>query len=88
MTHQVPTLSLKAYTAGDAAQRQIFADELMRGLQDFGFIILTDHGISTDLLAHAYGMAEAVFALPDETKRRYAKPRVGYTPFGVEHAKD
>jgi isopenicillin N synthase-like dioxygenase len=88
MTHEVPELSLKAYTAGDAAAREAFADELMRGLQDYGFIILKDHGVSTDLLAHAYSMAQQVFALPDEVKRRYAKPRVGYTPFGVEHAKD
>ena len=88
MTHKVPELSLKAYTAGDAASREAFSAELMRGLQDFGFIILTDHGISTDILAQAYGMAQQVFALPDDVKRRYAKPRVGYTPFGVEHAKD
>jgi isopenicillin N synthase-like dioxygenase len=88
MTHAVPELSLKAYTAGDLAARQAFAEELMRGLQDYGFIILKDHGVSTDLLADAYSLAEQVFALPDAVKRRYARPRVGYTPFGVEHAKD
>ena len=88
MTHRVPELSLKAYTHGDAASREAFSTELMRGLQDFGFIILTDHGVSAPVLADAYRMAERVFALPDAVKRRYAKPRVGYTPFGVEHAKD
>jgi len=88
MPHQVPELSLKAYTAGAPAARDAFSDKLMHGLAEYGFIILTDHGISTDLLSHAYGLAEAVFALPEEVKSRYAKPRVGYTPFGVEHAKD
>jgi isopenicillin N synthase-like dioxygenase len=86
MNH-VAELSLNAYTAGDQRERQRFADDLMRGLQDLGFIILTDHGISTELIARAYDMAERVFALPDETKRRYMKRR-GYTPFGVEHAKN
>jgi isopenicillin N synthase-like dioxygenase len=83
----VSELSLNAYTSGDEATRQAFADELMRGFQDLGFIILTDHGISTELIARAYKTAERVFALPEETKRRYTSHRVGYTPFGIEHAK-
>jgi len=83
----VSELSLRAYTSGDPATRRAFADELMRGFQDLGFIILTDHGVSPALIARAYDMAERVFALPEETKRRYTARRVGYTPFGIEHAK-
>ncbi|MFC3711605.1 isopenicillin N synthase family dioxygenase [Sphingoaurantiacus capsulatus] len=85
MAKRVPELSLSDFTAGDAAA---FSDALMRGLQDYGFIILKDHGVPVDLLGKAYGLAEAVFALPEEVKRRCAAGLRGYTPFGTEHAKD
>lgn len=88
MTRSVPELSLTAFTQGDAAQRAAFSDAMMRGLQEYGFFVLKDHGVSLDLLGSAYREAEGLFALPEETKRQYAKGMRGYTPFGVEHAKD
>jgi isopenicillin N synthase-like dioxygenase len=88
MRKQVPELSLSDFTARDAAARAGFSDALMRGLQDFGFIVLKDHGVQTELLDRAYALAEAVFGLPDGVKRRYAAGLRGYTPFGTEHAKD
>ena len=88
MTRSVPELSLKAFTEGDAAQRQAFSDAMMRGLQDYGFFVLKDHGVPLALLRTAYSEAEGLFALPEATKARYAKGMRGYTPFGVEHAKD
>ena len=88
MTPSVPELSLRAFTEGDAAQRQAFSDAMMRGLQDYGFFVLKDHGVPLDLLQRAYAEAETLFALPEATKRQYAKGMRGYTPFGVEHAKD
>jgi isopenicillin N synthase-like dioxygenase len=88
MTRNVPELSLKDFTDGDAARRAAFSDAMMRGLQEYGFFILKDHGVPLDLLQRAYGEAERLFALPEETKRKYAAGLRGYTPFGVEHAKD
>lgn len=84
----VPTLSLKEFTQGSAADRAAFSDALMQGLQDYGFVILADHGVSEDLLGHAYQHAEEVFALPYATKRHYAAGMRGYTPLGTEHARD
>jgi len=88
MTRSVPELSLKAFTQGDSAQRAAFSDAMMRGLQEYGFFILKDHGVPLDLLQRAYAEAEGLFALPEETKQQYARGMRGYTPFGVEHAKD
>ena len=88
MSKQVPELSLRTFIEGDAADRRAFTGDLMRGLQDYGFIVLKDHAVSTDLLARAYAAAEALFALDEAAKRRYAAGLRGYTPFGVEHAKD
>jgi isopenicillin N synthase-like dioxygenase len=88
MTKRVPELSLRAYTDGDAASRAAFSDELFRGLKEYGFFTLADHNVSSELLDQAYALSARVFALPEETKRRYAAGMRGYTPFGVEHAKD
>jgi isopenicillin N synthase-like dioxygenase len=88
MTRHVPELSLKAYTHGDAAGRAQFSADLFRGLKEFGFFTLADHNVSPDLLETAYGLAEKVFALPEAAKKAYAAGMRGYTPFGVEHAKD
>ncbi|MFN3513658.1 MAG: isopenicillin N synthase family dioxygenase [Phenylobacterium sp.] len=88
MTRGVPELSLRDFTHGDDAARQAFSRALMEGLQRYGFIILTDHNVPTELLGRAYDLAEALFALPEAQKRRYAAGLRGYTPFGTEHAKD
>lgn len=89
---EVPTLSLAAYTSGTPAERQEFVDGLIRGMKDYGFIILKDHGVDTKLFDQAYEMLPKVFALPEEVKRRSIPPskdgQRGYTPFGKEHAKD
>ena len=84
----VPTLSLKDFTEGSPDERAAFSDALMAGLQQYGFIILADHGVSEELLEHAYEHSAEVFALPYAVKRHYAAGMRGYTPFGVEHARD
>lgn len=84
----VPTLSLRDFTHGSPDQRAAFSDALMAGLQDYGFFILTDHNVPTDLLDAAYAQSAQVFDLPDGDKRRYSAGLRGYTPFGTEHAKD
>jgi isopenicillin N synthase-like dioxygenase len=86
--NRVPTLSLADYTSGGAAKRAAFSKELMRGFQRYGFIILKDHPVSTELLDKAYDLSVAFFAQPEEEKRKYIGGQRGYTPFGVEHAKD
>lgn len=85
---QVPELSLARWTHGTAVSRERFAAALLRGLQRFGFVTLTDHGVPVSLLDRAYTLAETLFALPEATKRRYRSGLRGYTPFGTEHAKD
>lgn len=84
----VPELSLAQYVDGSPADRAAFSDALMGGLQRYGFVILKDHNVPTDLLEQAYGLAEQVFALPLDQKLAHANGLRGYTPFGVEHAKD
>jgi isopenicillin N synthase-like dioxygenase len=91
-TKAVPELSLSDYLTGPSDARAQFVDDLFRGFKHFGFIILKDHPIDEDLLAHAYDLSEAFFKLPEAAKRRYISDvspgQRGYTPFGTEHAKD
>ena len=88
MTRRVPELSLTDFTGGDRAGRRGFEQALMAGLQDFGFVILKDHNVATDLLERAYALAAELFALPEAEKRRHMSGLRGYTPFGTERAKD
>jgi isopenicillin N synthase-like dioxygenase len=83
----IAALSLSDFTDGDSSARAAFEQALLGGLQDTGFIILRDHGVSEALLGEAYGLAEAVFALPEAEKRKSAGGMRGFTPFGTEHAK-
>jgi isopenicillin N synthase-like dioxygenase len=87
MTRKVPELAFSDYTNGTSATRAAFQSALFDGLRDYGFIILTDHNVGTDLLDRAYSLSEEVFALPCETKHHYRGGMRGYTPFGIEHAK-
>ena len=87
----VPELSLTAYTKGDANARALFQEALFEGFKYFGFIILKDHGVSHDLLRKAYALSKEFFDLPVGEKMKYTigvDGQRGYTPFGMEHAKD
>lgn len=89
---RVPELSLKAYMSGSQQERQQFSEELFFGLKQYGFIILKDHPIDLGLLKKAYQASQQFFELPVTVKKKYADPngagQRGYTPFGLEHAKD
>jgi isopenicillin N synthase-like dioxygenase len=87
MSRRVPELALSDFTHGTDQSRALFAIGLFDGLRDYGFVILTDHNVGADLLDQAYGLSEAVFALPTQTKHHYRGGMRGYTPFGIEHAK-
>jgi len=87
-TAAVPTLSL----ADAAADPDGFARAFGGSFERFGFAIVADHGIPQPLIERAWAMTQALFALPEEEKRRYHIPggggARGYTPFGIEIAKD
>jgi isopenicillin N synthase-like dioxygenase len=87
---QVPELSLKAYTDGDAVARAEFEEALFEGFKYFGFIILKDHKVSHALLSRAYKLSAEFFAQREDKKLPFVQPdcQRGYTPFGREHAKN
>jgi isopenicillin N synthase-like dioxygenase len=68
------------------------ADELGNSFAEYGFAIVRDHGIPADLIARAEAKSRAFFALPEAVKMQYHLKGKGgargYTPFGIERAKD
>ena len=87
----IPTVDLNDYTSGGAAVRSRLIETLGEGLQEFGFLNVEGHGIDSSLIRGTYDLWKRFFELPDEVKRQYAGVvggARGYTPFGVEHAKD
>ncbi|MEP7221999.1 MAG: 2-oxoglutarate and iron-dependent oxygenase domain-containing protein [Novosphingobium sp.] len=87
--NSVPTSSLALLSLADEPGR--FAREIGESFRNFGFAMITDHGIDADLIASAWALTEAFFAQTEADKRRYAIPGIGgargYTPFGTEIAK-
>lgn len=69
-----------------------FAADIGESFRRFGFAMVCDHGIHTDLIADGWELLRRFFALPEAEKLRYHVPGIagarGYTPFGTEIAKD
>lgn len=88
---KVPELSLLSYVNGTQADQVKFVDDIMVGLKEYGFIVLTDHTVDQSKVDDAYTMVKEFFSLPVEKKLLYKGEnggQRGYTPFGTEHAKD
>ncbi len=87
--NRVPELSFNQYTEGNPEDQLQFINDLFEGLKYYGFIILKDHPISTQTLDLAYQKSEELFNLREDQKMQYIiGNNRGYTPFGVEHAKN
>ncbi len=81
----IPVLSLNLPKAE-------FAQAIGESFRTFGFAMVKDFEIDRGLIDQAWKLSEEFFALPEEEKRSYHDPVIagarGYTPFGVEIAKD
>lgn len=90
-TVNIPLLDLNNYLNGDAAQRKQFSDEIGKAFNDTGFVTITNHGLSKELIDELYTQVKALFALPDEVKSSYEIPELagqrGYTGKNKETAK-
>ena len=86
----IQTVDLNDYTSGGTASRKRLIETLGQGLQETGFLNVEGHGIDASLIDGTYDLWKRFFKLPEEVKKKYADAGEGrgYTPFGVEHAKD
>lgn len=86
--NQIPILDVRRYDTDRAA----FVADLGAAYREWGFAGIRGHGIPQALIDNAYTAFKTFFALPTDVKMRYHVPggggARGYTPFGVETAKD
>jgi len=87
----IPSLDLGSYISGTEAERKKFSDELGRAFNDSGFVTITNHGLSQELIDRLYKNIQAMFSLPPAQKQQYEKEELagqrGYTSPGKETAK-
>jgi isopenicillin N synthase-like dioxygenase len=86
-TRSIEPLSL----ARQATDPEGFARNFGGSFERYGFAVVVDHGIDAALIDSAWATTKALFAQPTEPKMRYRAVRGGargYTPFGIEIAKD
>jgi isopenicillin N synthase-like dioxygenase len=88
MSSRIPTLDIRRYDT----DRDAFVAELGDAYREWGFAGIRGHGIAPSLIDRAYEAFRRFFALPAEIKMKYYLAGTGgargYTPFGVETAKD
>lgn len=93
MTSPIPTFDIRRFShPSSPSERQAFVDALGAAYREWGFAGIRNHGIPQARIDAAYAAFREFFALPVDTKMRYhlagSGGARGYTPFGVETAKD
>jgi isopenicillin N synthase-like dioxygenase len=85
---QIPTLDISRFDT----DREAFVAELGAAYREWGFCGIRGHGITDELIQGAYQSSKDFFALPEAIKMQYHLKGTGgargYTPFGIETAKD
>src|SRR6266576_924743 len=72
MKSSVPVIDLTPWFGGDREARAVVAAKVDAALQSVGFFLITGHGVPSPMRARVRAGAREFFALPRETKQRYA----------------
>lgn len=86
MPSSVPVIDLAPWFGGDETARSGVVVQVDAALRSVGFFLICGHGVPGDLRARVRAEARTFFALPLETKQRYAVTvgGRGWLPPGVE----
>ncbi len=90
MTH-IPSVDLADFLSDDPKRKAQFVSQIGEAYQEIGFVSLSNHFLSTELMDKLYSEVKSFFDLPTELKAKYEIPGLagqrGYVSFGKEHAK-
>ena len=87
----VPSVNLTDFLSEDVKRKKKFIHEIGTAFEDIGFVALSGHFLSEDLVDNLYTEIKRFFSLPQKIKEVYEIEGIGgqrgYTSFGKEHAK-
>ena len=87
----IPSVNLQEFLSDDNTQKQKFINEIGSAFENIGFVALSGHFLSDELVADLYEEIKVFFNQPQELKDSYEIEGIGgqrgYTSFGKEHAK-
>ncbi|MCJ1385481.1 hypothetical protein MMC17_008604 [Xylographa soralifera] len=85
----IPVVDMSSFFTGGAEHQQHAADQLAEACRDLGFVAITGHGVSSELLREAFDWSRKLFELSHEDKMKAphpasSVPHRGYSPPGLE----
>ncbi len=84
----VPVIDIAPFYRGTGAERAKLARQVDQACRDIGFLVITGHGVSAELVARIDRTAYAFFAQPVEEKVKLNRPKDdwvrGYSAIGNE----
>ena len=87
----VPSVDLSDFISEDPKRKQKFINEIGKAFEEIGFVALSGHFLSDELVDSLYAEIKKFFSLPEDIKDGYQIEGIGgqrgYTSFGKEHAK-
>ncbi|PHR72206.1 MAG: flavonol synthase [Lutibacter sp.] len=87
----IPSVNLSDFLSDDENRKQKFVNQIGKAYEEIGFVALSGHFLSDDLIKNLYSEIKNFFELPKDVKSGYEIEGIGgqrgYTSFGKEHAK-
>ncbi len=87
----IPSVDLRDFISGDDHRKQQFIADIGKAFGDIGFVALSGHFLSEELVENLYSEIKRFFEMPQDVKDSYEIEGIGgqrgYTSFGKEHAK-
>lgn len=87
----IPSVNLEDFVSRDEARKKKFIGAIGAAFENIGFVALSGHFLSDELVNKLYTEIKKFFSLPQDTKNNYEIEGIGgqrgYTSFGKEHAK-
>jgi isopenicillin N synthase-like dioxygenase len=87
----IPSVNLEDFLSEDPKRKEGFIKNIGAAFENIGFVALSGHFLSDQLVEKLYGEIKKFFSLPQDVKDSYEIAGIGgqrgYTSFGKEHAK-
>ena len=87
----IPSVNLEDFLSQDSKKKDQFIKNIGAAFENIGFVALSGHFLSDQLVENLYDEIKKFFSLPQDAKDSYEIEGIGgqrgYTSFGKEHAK-